>query len=269
MHHPLSMYVHTLGLFCAGARGYFHDPFLSSFVDPVIPSSLVLALPGAPQRTADVNRGTAIRVASVDAAVAAFRRAVDALPSAGSRPPQVLALGAGFDTRPYALHDVRYVEVDYPAVASEKWRRVVSVGGEAARAALPPATRGVAGASGNDEFHVAGVWGGGPAPAAAAAADGVAAGGRGGTGYALLGGDLRDVPRLLRRLGEGAGVGWDWACPTLLLCEMVLVYMVPADSARLLAGMAAAAAGCLAVVNFEQVRGGTLCFPATGVRRAR
>lgn len=86
------------GVFCMGPRGYFQDPFLAPFVDPVVPSPLVLAAPGPPQRAVDVNRGTAIRVAGVDAAVAAFRRAAAALPESASRPPQILALGAGFDT---------------------------------------------------------------------------------------------------------------------------------------------------------------------------
>jgi len=154
-----------------------------------------------------------------------------------------------------------YVEVDFPAVAAAKWRRLgaggAAAGGlapppTAARAALPAHLSPVPCADG--EFHVAGTYGGGAGASAAAAAGGGA--GRG--AYALLGGDLRDAGRLVARLSAngGGGVGWDWAAPTLLLAELVLVYMEPGESGALLAAVAAAATGCLAVVDFEQVRVG-------------
>nr|WOE55315.1 PhF00078.1 [Neoporphyra haitanensis] len=205
----------------AVAMGYLTDPYLAPFVQPpplARGAAATADVAAAPRRAPLINRGTATRVAAVDAAVATFGAATAAAAAAaatgsgGGSPPrpsrQVLSLGAGFDTRPFgaAAAGVSYVEVDFPAVAAAKWRRL---GG---------------GAGGNDD------------------------GGRAG------GGDLRDAARLVARLSAGGGVGWDWAAPTLLLTELVLVYMDAADSARLLAAVAGAATGCLAVVNFEQIR---------------
>lgn len=279
-------------------RGYLVDPFLAPFVDsPAPPPGAAVAgdAAAAPRRAPLINRGTATRVAAVDAAVATFGTAATAaaaaaaaVGSSSSTPPptrQVLSLGAGFDTRPFgaAAAGATYVEVDFAAVAAAKWRRLggsdgLAGGGvpaapaasppSAARTALPRAMRPVPCEA--TEFHVAGRHvGGGEADGGGSGGSGGGGGTDGGCGggggvtnvgggsgaYALLGGDLRDAPRLVARLSAGAGVGWDWSAPTLLLTELVLVYMDAADSARLLAALAGAATGCLAVVNLEQVRG--------------
>lgn len=281
----------------AVAMGYLVDPFLAPFVDsPAPPPGAAVAgdAAAAPRRAPLINRGTATRVAAVDAAVATFGTAATAaaaaaaaVGSSSSTPPstrQVLSLGAGFDTRPFgaAAAGAAYVEVDFAAVAAAKWRRLggsdgLAGGGvpaapaasppSAARTALPRAMRPVPCEA--TEFHVAGRHvGGGEADGGGSGGSGGGGGTDGGCGggggvtnvgggsgaYALLGGDLRDAPRLVARLSAGAGVGWDWSAPTLLLTELVLVYMDAADSARLLAALAGAATGCLAVVNLEQIR---------------
>ncbi|GAB0494641.1 hypothetical protein MMPV_005937 [Pyropia vietnamensis] len=217
--------------------------------------------PAAPRRAPMINRGTATRVAAVDALVATFNAAATAAAAA--------AIGSSNSSAPppparYCrwARGATYVEVDFPSVAAAKWRRLSGVdertGGSCAPTAavpLPPAARATlpramhAVPCGDTEFHVAGTHVG------SGNGDG-GDGGEGGSsgGYALLGGDLRDASRLVARLSAGAGVGWNWAAPTLLLTELVLVYMDAADSARLLAALAGAATGCLAVVNLEHIR---------------
>ena len=259
---------------------------------PPTGDALRSTLPSPPRRAPLINRGTATRVAAVDAALDAFlaaaataaaaAAAATPAPTGSAPPPQVLSLGAGFDTRPacHAPAGVVYVEVDFPTVAAAKWHRLrggAAAGGSAARptaalAALPANLSPVPCADG--EFHVAGTYGGGAGAEAAAATAAAAGGGGGGRGaYALLGGDLRDAGRLVARLSAdgGGGVGWDWAAPTLLLAELVLVYMEPGESGALLAAVAAAATGCLAVVDFEQVRvgGGRGVGRRGGVRAVR
>lgn len=150
--------------------------------------------------------------------------------TAGYR-PQVLVLGAGYDTTFFQLAaeralppDAAFIELDFPEVTAPK----------AAAIAAAPALREAL-AAGN--------------PGGAAAEVDAAAGVVTSPAYRLFPADLRRLDQVDAAL---AAANADFAAPTLVIAECVLVYMPPAQSDALLAWLGARLA-CAAAVVYEQV----------------
>ncbi|CAG9997701.1 unnamed protein product [Clonostachys byssicola] len=100
--------------------GYLHDPCAQFFVQS----------PNGPpaRRLPIINRGTYTRTSGLDRLIDAFLSTLDA-----ESPKQIVALGAGTDTRPFRIfsqqncHGLIYHEIDFEVVCSKKLRIVKGV----------------------------------------------------------------------------------------------------------------------------------------------
>ena len=200
------------GRLAASDAGYFADGFLRCFAG----AAGLRRSPGAM-----INRGTFARLAAIGSACEQF---LDACAAAGS-PAQVVSLGAGLDTRWWALHALGrqprlWVEVDQEEVVR---RKALAIGRDAA-------------------LH-------GALPEGAAAASLERGAVSSAAGYQLRAADLRDVSALEAALADA---GWRPAEPTLVLAECVLVYLPPEAAAAVVALFGGApGGGALAV--YEQI----------------
>ena len=199
------------GKAAAVARGYYEDAHADAFAKP---------RPGFTAGGPLFNRGHFARIAAVGAVIERF------LDAATPERAQVVSLGAGFDTRYWALVARRiaprlYLEIDQPEIVDAK-RAAVSRDASLLRA-LPGGRESI----GSEEIL----------PAS-------------GRGYALLVADLRSIPSVDAALARAR---WDPAAPTLLIAECVLVYLPPSASAQLL-GWFRRRAESAVLVAYEQIR---------------
>ena len=192
------------GKVAAVARGYFGDDFAHCFcAEGPSPGPLI-------------NRGHYVRVAAIGSVCEQF------LHAARGQQPQIVSIGAGFDTRFWQLAAAGmapslYIEVDqHPIVA----RKVEIV---AAQPALLAAL---------------------PEGAACLGTDWVSS-----ARYQLRAADVRDEAALEAALAEAR---WDETRPTLVLLECVLVYLPPDAAASVLRLFGRRARRCVAAV-YEQI----------------
>eukprot|EP01051_Picozoa_sp_SAG22_P002983 SAG22_NODE_139_length_18025_cov_4.352058_4_plen_1082_part_00 len=186
--------------------GYYTDDFVRHFVSKAV------------RRAPLINRGYYIRIAAVRGQLR--RMAEEWYPGEQT---QVLSFGAGFDSTYFHLADTgglpsKYVEVDYPELASIKIRMIQNT----------PELSG----------HV---------PGAAVSRDGTLLAA---SQYGLAGCDLRQLQTLPALLEEA---GLDLSKPTLCLAECVMTYMPPGDSSALVEWVAANMPRAV-FVCYEQVR---------------
>lgn len=207
---------------CAQRAGYFTDPYLAALESHL---SLQIEVPTRPPL---INRGTAARVMFKSALVDAFLAKV--CESAGLA--QIVSLGAGYDSLPFTLFKLawegkgsplHYIELDLSPVVRAK--------AEAVRA--EPVLRGLF-----EELtdHGEGLEG-------VVAVDGKSR-------YSLATCDLRDAKGLGKVL-DAAGLRRDR--PTLVLAEIVLVYLEPARSDAVIRSTGQHFSGRKVFVNIEHV----------------
>lgn len=197
----------------ASRVGYFDDPYLSAL------SQHLLRGGAPPRRPPVINRGTAARVfiknALVDAFLTIHARA------------QVVSLGAGFDSLPFAVLarggtcHVHYVEVDLEEVVREKVEAVLE----------------------NEVLR-------GPFERVDESGDGMEGFARGGGKYSLRVCDLRKKDGL-QRIFKDARL--ERQCPTLVLAEIVLVYLEWQVADRVVRECRQWFDGVSAFVNMEHV----------------
>lgn len=207
---------------CAQRAGYFTDPYLEALASHL---SLQIEVPSRPPL---INRGTAARVMFKSALIDAFLDNV----CDGAGLAQIVSLGAGYDSLPFTLFklasegkgsSLHYVELDLSPVVSAK--------AEAVRA--EPALRGL--------FKKLTVRG--------EELEGVVAG-DGKSRYSLAACDLRDAKGLGKVL-DAAGLRRDR--PTLVVAEIVLVYLEPARSDAVIRSAGQHFSGRKVFVNIEHV----------------
>ncbi|KXZ50455.1 hypothetical protein GPECTOR_16g629 [Gonium pectorale] len=249
-------------LSCSKA-GYFRDEFIQYFVKR------------ASRRSPLINRGYYSRHAALRQLLNSFL-ATAARAAAGDRqPPQLLALGAGFDTTWFQLArdaggraPYRCLEVDFKEVTQRKAAIIAKEpqlhsllrqppdnapqadgGQQQQQQSEQPAPSSDSGPGRPD----------GPRPEAGSAGAGAATHGveiDPGKGqilspmYCLVPVDLRDIDALDRAVQLA---GWDRSAPTYVLSECVLVYMEPQHSTAV-ARWAAGAFPNAAMVIYEQIR---------------
>ena len=192
------------GKVAAVARGYFGDDFARCFcAEGPSPGPLI-------------NRGHYVRVAAIGSLCEQF------LHAARGQQPQIVSIGAGFDTRFWQLAAAGmapslYIEVDQRPIVACKVEIVAAQ--PALLAALPE------GAACLGTEHVSSAR------------------------YQLRAADVRDEAALEAALAEA---GWDETRPTLVLLECVLVYLPPAAAAGVLRLFGRRARRCVAAV-YEQI----------------
>ena len=194
------------------AKGYWEDPFVGLFAKGRHPHDA----PNSPL----INRGYWARVSAIWTVVTNFLRAF------GGRGPQVLSIGAGWDTLYFRLrsqglvpHSCVWVEVDFPEVTRRKCE-VLAKHADLQRLLPRP-----------EDLRCSATEVVSPA-------------------YSVLAADLREAGPLVQRLREAAGLRG--SRPVLLVSECVLVYMAPAESDALLRAVAGAFPD-LTVVAYEAV----------------
>ncbi|KAI8053152.1 S-adenosyl-L-methionine-dependent methyltransferase [Gilbertella persicaria] len=181
----------TVSRLSAASLNYIQDPFVQFFVKKPI------------RRSPIINRGTFIRCFALDSIVSQFL----ALPGPKK---QIVALGAGFDTRYFnikaghlgeTLFDrlERYYEVDFPEITMKK---AMSIKRRKQLDTLVDHTEIERGGMDFKSDH-----------------------------YCLLGGDLRDWQDVSKRLIKA---GLNVELPTLFLSECVFIYLSPSDSSHIL-----------------------------------
>ncbi|GAA5912715.1 leucine carboxy methyltransferase [Sporobolomyces salmoneus] len=194
----------------ATRQGYLDDPFCLLFLTPSQRRS-------TERRPPLINIGTHARTWAVDELVEQFLRSGEV--NSKERPLQVLSLGAGTDTRYWRMRKRwserkgeeswpvrKWVEVDFAEATSIKARTI----------ATKSELRDQLG--GDVKIEQGGLGLSSPL-------------------YAILPGDLRDVPSLSLSLflsQGGAPPHLDPSLPTLLLLECVLVYLTPEKTNDLL-----------------------------------
>eukprot|EP00668_Euglena_longa_P012101 GGOE01014528.1.p1 GENE.GGOE01014528.1~~GGOE01014528.1.p1 ORF type:complete len:329 (-),score=62.25 GGOE01014528.1:211-1143(-) len=179
---------------CA-AKGYWADPFVHLFARDK-------ASPAQPSNSPLINRGYWARVRAIETVVCNFL---------SSHPtPQVLSLGAGWDTLYFRLRasgtvgdGCKWVEVDFADVTRRKCATVAR--SPDLKALLPPDT-----SASDAELHS--------------------------RQYSVLAADLRQPAALLQQLSN---VPLTPDAPLLLLAECVLVYMESVESDNLLRSLLA------------------------------
>ncbi|KAI7890654.1 S-adenosyl-L-methionine-dependent methyltransferase [Mucor mucedo] len=187
----------TVSRCSAVTLGYLQDPFVHLFVKKPV------------RRSPIINRGTFIRSYAIDSLVSQF------LAMEGPK-KQIVALGAGFDTRYFNIkagnldkeneklssHLSKYFEVDFPEITMKKAMLIKK------RKELSCLLDDL------DQVKIE----------------------RGGmdlksTSYCLLGADLRKWSDIAHQLVEA---GLDLAAPTLFLSECVFIYLAPEDTNTIL-----------------------------------
>ncbi|KAI8987681.1 S-adenosyl-L-methionine-dependent methyltransferase [Mycotypha africana] len=177
--------------------GYLEDPFVKLFVKR------------PDRRSPIINRGSFIRSYAINSLVSQF------LTLSGCDKKQIVALGAGFDTRYFNIkanvldkegrsnlskHLLRYYEIDFPEITMKK---AMTIKRQKVFSQL---------LAGDVKLE------------------------RGGmdlkcSDYCLLGGDLRNWHEIVRKLEEA---GLDKNAPTLFLSECVFIYISPDASSTIL-----------------------------------
>jgi len=195
------------GKLAATSRGYFGDEFARCFCAE------------GPSPAPLINRGHYVRVAAIGSLCEQF------LHAARGHAPQIVSLGAGFDTRYWQLHaageaPAMYIEIDQPPVVCRKCELIAAE--PALLAALPEGAAAV----GTDMSHV------------------------GSSCYQLRSADVRDVAALEAALGAA---GWDPGKPTLVLLECLLVYLPP-DAATAVLQLFASKANRVVLAGYEQIK---------------
>ncbi|KAG2452241.1 hypothetical protein HYH02_003268 [Chlamydomonas schloesseri] len=229
--------------------GYFRDEFIQFFVRR------------ASRRSPLINRGYYSRHAALRQLLEQFIAAA----RAAGKQPQVLVLGAGFDTTWFQLAKdgggaapYNCLEVDFKEVTQRK----------AAIIAKEPALHGLLQQASS---AVAAARGAGEAAAAAADGSSTAASSSNGAGagaavaqveidaaagsvrspcYSLAPVDLRDLGALE---AAAAAAGFDTQAPTYILSECVLVYMDPAQSSPVVGWAGATFPNALMAI-YEQIK---------------
>ncbi|KAI8878956.1 leucine carboxyl methyltransferase [Backusella circina FSU 941] len=182
----------TVSRLSAVKLGYFNDPFVHLFVRQPV------------RRSPIINRGSFIRSYAIDTLVKQFLSL-----SSPNKKKQIVALGAGFDTRYFTIKagllgeykdPLCYYEVDFPEITMKKAMTIKK----------------------RKELNQY--------------VDGPVKIERGGmdlksSNYCLIGGDLRDWNDIAKRLMDS---GLDVDAPTLFLSECVLIYLAPQDSSTIL-----------------------------------
>ncbi|KAI9253404.1 S-adenosyl-L-methionine-dependent methyltransferase [Phascolomyces articulosus] len=199
----------TISRLSAVNLGYFKDPFVQFFVKRPI------------RRSPIINRGSYIRNYALDQLVRQF------LNLDTPKKKQIIALGAGFDTRYFLMKSgqwgdcsqlSKYFEVDFPEIVVKKAMTIKR------RAQLNDLIQNVRIEKGGIEF----------------ASD----------EYFLIGGDLREWSDIVERLVH---YGFDTSAPTLVLSECVLIYLEPEHSSTILDWMTQQLLDCMFVL-YEQIR---------------
>lgn len=185
--------------YCALRAGYFEDPFLKALA-----SHLSLD-DDSPSRLPLINRGTAARVAFKRDLIDAFLGAAWACNDL----VQIISLGAGYDSLPFSLFEMcqnrkksslHYVELDLAPVIRAK----------AAAVEAEPVLQGLFTDLMNDGENLQGIVKGGEH-----------------SRYVLSSFDLRETSHIS---GKFQQLGLNRECPTIILAEIVLVYMNPVIS---------------------------------------
>lgn len=206
-------------------RGYFHDNHLSQMKHKYLNLSLTPKDP--PRRPPIINRGTFARVLLKQTLVERFL-------SRYTTPVQIISLGAGFDTFPYNLIDrcttfpsFSYIEIDLPDVVLQK----LSLAEDSLSVEHGPFKQ-----CSKDGHLFQGI-----------------AKACGHTHYALTSCDLRELNSLDTVL-QSLNIKPDR--PTLILAEIVLVYMQPEHSDALLSHLGSFFKDEKCFVNIEHVSPG-------------
>jgi tRNA wybutosine-synthesizing protein 4 len=268
----------------AAQLGYFKDDFITFFAHPAQPNRSrreagmpVDAAPALPAAAADacapvstvpsaplpvpvfapaqvrrsplINRGYFSRVQALDQLIAEFV----ATARAHGLPAQVVSLGAGFDTTYWRLKATGdaaivpdyYVELDFESSIAQKLAIIAATPELSAVIDAPNPNAAAAAAAG-------GVGAGDAASASEVHAHASPVYARW-SDLAIVGGDLRDMPRVEALLR--AHTRLDFSAPTLFLSECVLVYMRPHESAGVLAWAAnpAVFTGPVVLATYEQI----------------
>ncbi|KAL0083940.1 S-adenosyl-L-methionine-dependent methyltransferase [Phycomyces blakesleeanus] len=180
----------TVSRLSAAQLGYLVDPFVHLFVRRPV------------RRSPIINRGTFIRQRALDSLVEQF------LQSPGPK-KQIVALGAGFDTRYFIIKSgpgaeklKKYFEVDFPELTVKKAMSIQR----------HPALHNILGPKEDIRLEKGGTELIGP-------------------DYCLVGGDLREWDQVAARLIHH---GLDPTIPTMFLSECVFIYIAPEVSQYIL-----------------------------------
>ncbi|CEP10343.1 hypothetical protein [Parasitella parasitica] len=187
----------TVSRLSATDLGYFQDPFVKLFVKKPT------------RRSPIINRGTFVRSYVIDSIVSQF------LTMPGPK-KQIVALGAGFDTRYFNIKAgilnyngnelsqnlAKYFEVDFSEITMKKAMMIKKR--KELYSLLGVEEQGKLGRGGMDLL---------------------------GKDYSLLGGDLRNWPDIAKRLLDA---GLDLELPVLFLSECVFIYISPEESNAIL-----------------------------------
>ncbi|CDF40407.1 unnamed protein product [Chondrus crispus] len=186
--------------YCAMHAGYFEDAFLDALASHLLRDDVA-----PPSRPPLINRGTAARVAFKSDLIHALLGAA----WASSETVQIVSLGAGYDSLPFSLFEMgqsmtkmslHYVELDFAPIVQAK----------AAAVEAQLVLRGLFRDIMTDGESLQGIVKGGTQ-----------------SRYVLSAFDLRDTPRISDVL---RATGLKCNCPTIILAEIVLVYLDPVIS---------------------------------------
>lgn len=212
---------------CAVKLGYYEDAYIHHFVNAK-----------SERRQPEINRGNFIRVRLVRELIEQFI----ARCKAKQRQYQIVSLGCGFDTLYWRLADAghsvsSFVETDFAEITAKKAfivnkvaalkRRVVDGGGGGGGASGGGGSSSLVVANKGTDIH--------------------------GANYHLVAGDLKkfsEEGQLEGKLRDECNL--DFASPTLVLSECVLVYLPPEKTAHILRWFTSKFKTCF-FVNYEQV----------------
>ncbi|XP_071440902.1 leucine carboxyl methyltransferase 1 [Hetaerina americana] len=174
----------------------------------------------AERKPPEINRGYYARIKGVERLIRQF------LQKCGNN-AQIISIGAGFDTLYWRMKDEglefgNFVEMDFPTVTSRKCHLI-----KKSKVLLEKLHT----EDGEVRFSSTDLHG---------------------SGYHLVGGDLRSLPEVRSKLGAGGECGLDPSLPTLFLAECVLVYVDAASTGRLLDWISSTFSSVF-FVNYEQL----------------
>nr|XP_020660497.1 leucine carboxyl methyltransferase 1 isoform X1 [Pogona vitticeps] len=174
------------------------------------------------RKAPEISRGYYARVQGVGRLLKAFLEKTE-------HNCQIINLGAGMDTLFWKLKDEnllprKYFEVDFPTIVTRKIHNIKS---------KPPLSKPITETHSGESLLID-----------AHSLDS--------SRYAIIGADLRDLPKLEENLKK---CNLDAQLPTLLVAECVLIYMTPEHSAHLLKWVAGMFPTAM-FINYEQVNMG-------------